>query len=103
MTIGRRTISGICTISRPVARNVCALGCPCSGTRRLAVAPIEQGLRIDFQRFGDPHHDEEAALRKHTRLEINRRLLDTHSSWTDESIIHRASELYEVARTIWPR
>lgn len=43
------------------------------------------------------------ALRKHTRLEINRRLLDTHPSWTDESILDRASELYHVAKTIWPR
>lgn len=32
------------------------------GAYQLAVVPIEQGLRIDLQRFGNPHHDEQAGI-----------------------------------------
>lgn len=43
------------------------------------------------------------ALRTHTRLEINRRLLNDHPVWTDESIETRATALYDDAIIIWPR
>jgi len=44
-----------------------------------------------------------AALRKHTRLELNRRLLDDHQVWSDGSIEARAAALYADAALIWPR
>lgn len=43
------------------------------------------------------------ALRAHTRLEINRRLLNDHPTWPDESIETRAKALCDDAVVIWPR
>ncbi len=43
------------------------------------------------------------ALRKHTRLELNRRLLEDHQYWSDESIEARAKALFSDAILVWPR
>lgn len=43
------------------------------------------------------------ALRKHTRLEINRRLLENHSVWNDDAIEARSREMFGDALAIWPR
>jgi hypothetical protein len=43
------------------------------------------------------------ALRKHTRMEINRRLLDKHPVWSDACIDMRAKDLHDDALAIWPR
>jgi hypothetical protein len=43
------------------------------------------------------------ALRRHTRLELNRRLLEDHKAWDDASIEARAGKLFQDASTIWPR
>jgi hypothetical protein len=42
------------------------------------------------------------ALRRHSRLELNRRLLDAHETWDEGRIRARAGELFEEARRIWP-
>jgi len=42
-------------------------------------------------------------LHKHTRLEVNRRLLDAHEEWSDDAIRTRAESLYADAEAIWPR
>lgn len=41
-------------------------------------------------------------LRRHSKLEINRRLLEQHEDWTDDRIALRADELFTEARAIWP-
>lgn len=41
-------------------------------------------------------------LRKHTRLELNRRLLERHHEWDEARMKQRADELFEEAREIWP-
>jgi hypothetical protein len=43
------------------------------------------------------------ALRKHTRLEINRRLLENYPVWNDEAIAARSREMFDDALAIWPR
>lgn len=43
------------------------------------------------------------ALRKHTRLEINRRLLENYPVWNDEAIDARSREMFKDAMAIWPR
>lgn len=43
------------------------------------------------------------ALRKHTRLEINRRLLENYPTWDDETIEARSREMFTDALAIWPR
>jgi hypothetical protein len=42
------------------------------------------------------------ALRKHSRLELNRRLLEQHHDWDEARMQARAEELFEIAREIWP-
>jgi len=42
------------------------------------------------------------ALRKHSRLELNRRLLEQHQNWDEAGMLARAEELFKVAREIWP-
>jgi hypothetical protein len=42
------------------------------------------------------------ALQRHSRLELNRRLLETHETWDEGRIRTRAEELFEEARFIWP-
>lgn len=42
------------------------------------------------------------ALKRHSRLELNRRLLEGHETWDEERIRQRAEQLFEEARTIWP-
>lgn len=43
------------------------------------------------------------ALRKHTRLELNRRLLENHDDWDETSIAARADALFHNASAIWTR
>lgn len=43
------------------------------------------------------------ALRKHTRLEINRRLLENYPVWNDDAIEARSREMFNDALAIWPR
>jgi hypothetical protein len=43
------------------------------------------------------------ALRKHTRLEINRRLLEIYPIWNDDAIEARGREMLTDALAIWPR
>jgi hypothetical protein len=42
------------------------------------------------------------ALKQHSRLEINRRLLDHHEIWNETEMRKRAEQLFEEARIIWP-
>lgn len=42
-------------------------------------------------------------LLRHTRLELNRRLLANHEVWNEASISARADELFQDASTIWSR
>jgi hypothetical protein len=41
-------------------------------------------------------------LQKHSKLELNRRLLGSDGPWTHSSVLARAQELFEQARLIWP-
>ena len=41
-------------------------------------------------------------LRRHSKLEMNRRLLEEHDDWTDDRIVARAEELFREARSVWP-
>jgi hypothetical protein len=41
-------------------------------------------------------------LRRHSKLEMNRRLLEAHEDWSDDRIAVRADELFDEARAIWP-
>jgi hypothetical protein len=41
------------------------------------------------------------ALHAHSKLELNRRLLDGHSEWNESRMQLRANELFEEARKIW--
>lgn len=41
-------------------------------------------------------------LKKHSKLELNRRLLADHPVWEESRIRARAEELFEAARSIWP-
>jgi hypothetical protein len=41
-------------------------------------------------------------LRRHSKLEMNRRLLEGHGDWSDDRIALRADELFREARAIWP-
>jgi hypothetical protein len=50
---------------------------------------------------GEPCKRDE--LHKHTRLEVNRRLLDAHEEWSDDAIRTRAENLYADAQSIWCR
>jgi len=50
---------------------------------------------------GEPSKKDE--LRKHTRLEVNRHLLDGHDEWSDDAIRIRAAQLFSDAQAIWPR
>lgn len=43
-----------------------------------------------------------AGLQKHSKLELNRRLLEVEGPWTHASMVSRAEELFEQARRIWP-
>jgi len=43
------------------------------------------------------------ALRKHTRLEMNRRLLENYPVWNDDAIEARSREMFGDALAIWPR
>jgi len=43
------------------------------------------------------------SLRKHTRLEINRRLLENYPVWNDDAIESRSREMFSDALAIWPR
>lgn len=43
-----------------------------------------------------------ATLKKHTRLELNRLLLESYPEWNDASIRERAQELFQTALQIWP-
>lgn len=51
---------------------------------------------------GTPGQGKREGLHKHSKLELNRRLLEAHQDWTDEAIAARADELFESARKIWP-
>jgi hypothetical protein len=41
-------------------------------------------------------------LQRHSKLEMNRRLLEAHENWSDDRIAIRADELFNEARAIWP-
>lgn len=42
-------------------------------------------------------------LRDHSKLELNRRLLDDHPThWNEETVEKRAKSLFEIAAVIWP-
>jgi hypothetical protein len=42
------------------------------------------------------------ALRDHSRLELNRRLLGEHVDWNEQEMQRRATKLFDMARVIWP-
>lgn len=51
---------------------------------------------------GDADACKRDGLRRHSKLEMNRRLLERHDDWTDLAIVLRADDLFVEARAIWP-
>lgn len=51
---------------------------------------------------GAPGACKRDGLHAHSKLELNRRLLDGHEDWHEERMLIRADELFEQARRIWP-
>jgi hypothetical protein len=51
---------------------------------------------------GPPGACKRSGLQEHSRLELNRRLLAGHEEWNERQMQVRASELFEMAREIWP-
>ncbi len=51
---------------------------------------------------GSSAHAKREALKQHSRLEMNRRLLDQHPTWDEVEMRKRAEQLFEEARIIWP-
>lgn len=60
-----------------------------------------------------PWHDREvgdkllrgkrSGLKEHSKLELNRRIVDAHPSvWDEDCIAVRTTELFEIARVLWP-
>lgn len=47
-------------------------------------------------------HAKSAALKQHSRLELNRHLLDQHEDWNEAEMRKRAERMFEEARIIWP-
>lgn len=52
---------------------------------------------------GAPGACKRDGLHAHSKLELNRRLLDGHEDWHEERMLMRADELFEQAREIWPK
>jgi len=73
------------------------------GNLTLVAGKLNPSLSNAAWRYAEAKGGKSEALRKHTRLELNRRLLENHDTWDEASIVARAETLFQDAAAIWPR
>ena len=73
------------------------------GNLTLVAGKLNPSLSNAAWCYAEAEGGKSEALRKHTRLELNRRLLENHETWDEASIAARADALFQDASAIWPR
>jgi hypothetical protein len=73
------------------------------GNLTLVAGKLNPSLSNAAWRYPEAKGGKSEALRKHTRLELNRRLLQNHDTWDEASIAARADALFQDAVSIWRR